>query len=193
MPGGRPMPPSMPPIFCLISASTFLNASLQAARIMSWSISTSPATSGSILTARRFFCPSIWTDTMPPPAVASTLISAISCCIFSCMRCACCIICCMLPGSFTGLLLEISNFSNFAAEDFAEALHFGIGEGAAGGIVLLDAGGGRCGDGGSLLAGIADRHFDAVRFGRDLLQRFVQVVGPERQLVGGGRDELQLA
>ena len=33
----------------------------------------------------------------------------------------------MLPGSFTFLLLEIANFADFAAEHFAEALHFGIG------------------------------------------------------------------
>ena len=46
-----------------------------------------PAASGSILTESRFFWPSMPTVTIPPPAVASTLICAISCCIFSCMRC----------------------------------------------------------------------------------------------------------
>ena len=73
---------------------------------------------------------------MPPPAVASTLIRAISCCSFSCICCAWRIICCMLPGSFTFLLLEIANFANFAAEHFAEALHFRVGERALGGLVL---------------------------------------------------------
>ena len=37
----------------------------------------------------------------------------------------------MLPGSFIVLLLQISDFSDFAAEHFAEALHFGIGQRAA--------------------------------------------------------------
>src|SRR5512133_2292540 len=102
---------------------------------------------------------------MPPPAVASTLTSAISCCIFSCMRCACCIICCMLPGSFTGLLLEISNFAAFAAENFAEALHLGIGERAAGRLVLrrrVRRGGFR-GERRRLRSGVPDRNLDAVR------------------------------
>src|ERR1035438_7451070 len=77
---------------------------------------------------------------MPPPAVASTLIAAISCCILSCICCAWRIICCILPilpGSFTLLLLEIANFSNFAAEHFAETLDFGIGERATGGVILI--------------------------------------------------------
>src|SRR5260370_31036813 len=136
MPGGRPIPPSMPPIFPWICSSTFFMASLAAATIMSCSISTSPATSGSILTARIFFCPSILMLTMPPPAVASTRISAISCWSFSCICCAWRITCCMLPGSFTLLLLEISNLANFAAEHFPEALHFRIGQRAAGHFVV---------------------------------------------------------
>ena len=76
------------------------------------------------------------TVTMPPPAEASTRISAISSCIFSCICCACCIICCMLPGSFTCLLLQVANCANLAAEDFPETLHFRIGQRAAGGFVL---------------------------------------------------------
>src|SRR5471030_3180853 len=143
MPGGRPMPPSMPPIFPWICSSTFFMASLAAATIMSCSISTSPATSGSILTARMFFCPSILMPTMPPPAVASTRISAISCWSFSCICCAWRIICCMLPGSFTLLLLEISNLANFAAEHLPEALHFRIGQRAAGHFVVVVSGCGR--------------------------------------------------
>src|ERR1035441_2423627 len=120
------MPPSMPPIFCWICASTCLTASPHAASIMSCNISTSPATSGSILTLSRFFWPSMPTVTMPPPAVAGTLICAISCRI----------ICCILPGSFTYLLLEVANFAYFAAEDFAEAAHFGVGQRAAGDFVF---------------------------------------------------------
>src|SRR6185295_16473014 len=76
------------------------------------------------------------TVTMPPPAVASTLICAISCWSFSCICCAWRIICCMLPGSFTYLLLEVANFADFAAEYFAEALHLGVGERASGGFVF---------------------------------------------------------
>src|ERR1035441_9987336 len=75
------------------------------------------------------------TVTMPPPAVAVTLMSAISCCIFSCICCAWRIICCILPGSFTYLLLEVANFTNFAAEDFAEVAHFRVGKSPAGDIV----------------------------------------------------------
>src|ERR1035441_7089566 len=125
----------MPPIFCWICALPILTASPHAASIMSCNISTSPATSGSILTLSRFFWPSMAIVTMPPPAVAVTLISAISCCIFSCICCAWRIICCILPGSFTCLLLEIANFANFAAEDFAETPDFRIGERAAGDVV----------------------------------------------------------
>src|SRR5215471_12880320 len=127
----------MPLIFCWISPSTFLVASLHAATIMSCSISTSPATSGSIFTASRFFWPSMLTFTMPPPAVASTRMVAISCCIFSWACCAWRMICCMFPGSFTCLLLQVANFAHFAAEHVAEVLDFGIREGAAAGFVLL--------------------------------------------------------
>jgi len=42
---------------------------------------------------------------MPPPAEASTRISAISSCSFCCICCACFIIDCMFPGIFMGLLL----------------------------------------------------------------------------------------
>src|SRR5689334_22976131 len=130
---------------------------------------------------------------MPPPAVASTLMRAISCCSFSCMRCACCIICCMFPGSFTGLLLQISNLSNFAAEDLAEALHFPVCQSSAGGVRLAFVGprrsvarrGGR--------AGFANHPFDPIRLRRDLLQSFVHVVRAQRELVRGGGDEFQPA
>src|SRR6185369_16429111 len=74
---------------------------------------------------------------MPPPAVASTRICAIFSCIFSCACCAWRMICCMFPGSFTYLLLEVANFAHFAAEGLAESLDFGVGERAAGGLVLL--------------------------------------------------------
>src|SRR5579863_5308485 len=100
----------------------------------------SPATSGSILTERRFFWPSMVTVIMPPPAEASTLIWAISCWSFSCICCAwriICCICCILPGTFTWLLLEVADFAYFAAEDFAEVLYFGIGESAFGDFVFI--------------------------------------------------------
>src|ERR1039457_1706419 len=126
----------MPPIFCWICVSTCLTASPHAASTMSCNISTSPATSGSIFTLSRFFWPSMATVTMPPPAVAVTLICAISCAIFSCICCAWRIICCILPGSFTCLLLEVANFAYFAAENFSETPHFRIGQRAAGDFVL---------------------------------------------------------
>jgi hypothetical protein len=74
----------------------------------------------------------------------------------------------MLPGSFTDLLLQISNFTDLAAEDLAEALHLGIGERAAGGLVV--GGRGRRGrERGRLRPRIADRHLDAIRPRSDLL------------------------
>src|ERR1700674_957027 len=189
MPGGSPIPPSIPPIFPLICSSTFFTASLDAATIMSCNISRSPATSGSIFTASIFFWPSICTVTMPPPAVASTLISAISCCSFSCIFCACCIIACMLPGNFTSLLLEVSNLANFPAKHFPEPPHLRVGERAAGGVVCL-AGGGR--HVGRRLTPSADCDLDAQRAAEDCAHRFGELLVVEIQLIGFRRDHLQI-
>src|SRR6266702_4198488 len=126
----------MPLIFCLVSSSTFFPASLHAATTISCSISTSPATSGSIFPASTFLWPSILTVTMPPPAEASTRICATSWCMRSCICCACFIIDCMLPGSFTYLLLQIPDRSNLAAEDLLKPFHFGIGQRARRGLIL---------------------------------------------------------
>src|SRR5262249_7632527 len=98
---------------------------------------------------------------MPPPAVASTLIWAISFWSFSCICCAwriICCICCMLPGTFISLLLEIANLTDLASEHFTEALYFGVGQRAAGGFFLGRAG--FCGKrrGGR---GCSDNHFDS--------------------------------
>src|SRR5260370_26608764 len=122
------MPPNMPLIFCLVSSSTFFTASLQAATTISCSISTSPATSGSILTARTFLWPSIFTVTIPPPEDASTRISATSCCMRSCICFACFIMFCMLPGNFMSLLLQIADRANLAAEYLLKFFHFRIGQ-----------------------------------------------------------------
>src|SRR5580700_6467811 len=170
------MPPSMPPIFDCDCSSTFLTASLHAATIMSWSISTSPATSGSILTDSRFLWPSILTVTMPPPAVASTLISAISCASLSCICLACCIICCMF-GGFTLRLLEIANFADFAAEHFLEALDFRVGQGTAGRLVLACRG--RELDGGGRWSGVGDGHLDAQRPAENFAYRLLHRAVPE--------------
>src|SRR5271165_3854032 len=133
------MPPSNPPILCWISSSTRLLASFIAASTISCSISTSPATSGSILTAETFFLPSIFTETIPPPADASTRISAISSCILFCICCACFIICCMFPGSFMvsiRLFLQVSHGPYLRVrEEFLKPLHFRVGERALGDIV----------------------------------------------------------
>src|ERR1039457_2715084 len=189
------MPPSIPPILALDYWSTFFTASLQAATIMSCSISTSPATSGSILTASRFFCPSILTVTMPPPAEASTLIKAISCASFSCICCAWRIICCvlpMLPGSFTLRLLQVSNFADFArGEDFAEALHFGMGKRAAGGLVFRDGRRGgrgrRCGS----RRGVANLETDAQRPAETFAHRLFEGAVAKVERVGFGGHHLQ--
>src|SRR5579864_5667173 len=184
MPGGSPIPP----IFPLICSSTFFTASLDAATIMSCNISRSPATSGSIFTASMFFWPSICTVTMPPPAVASTLISAISCCSFSCIFCACCIIACMLPGNFTSLLLEVSNPAHFPAKDFPEPPHLRVGERAAGGVVCLAGGGQHCG---RRFNPRVDRDLSAQRPSEDFAHRFGELLVIEIQLVGFRRDHLQ--
>src|SRR6266480_2626493 len=126
----------MPLIFCLVSSSTFFTASLQAATTISCSISTSPATSGSIFTASTFLWPSILTVTIPPPDEASTRIRATSCCMRSCICCACFIMFCMLPGSFTYLLLQIANRPNLPAEYLLELLHFRIGQRSRRSLVL---------------------------------------------------------
>src|ERR1017187_4822120 len=183
------MPPSMPPIFAWDCSSTFLKASLQAATIMSWSISTSPATSGSILTDSRFLCPSILTVTMPPPAVASTLIWASSCASFSCICCAWRIICCMLPGSFTLRLLEVTNFADFAAENFLETLHFRVGQGAAGGVIF--ARGRREFEGGGRRTRPGDRYLHAQRPAEDLVHRRFESAVLEIHGVGLGRDHAE--
>src|SRR6266849_10308612 len=176
----------IPLIFCLVSSSTFFTASLQAATTMSCSISTSPATSGSIFTASTFLWPSILTVTIPPPADASMRMRATSCCMRSCICCAFCIIDCMLPGSFTSLLLKISNRSNLPAKDFLESLHFRIGECARGGLILggllhLD---GR----GCLARGDLDPH----RTTDDTTYRLAEVVRFHSKHELFGRRELQL-
>src|ERR1022692_4457321 len=192
------MPPSIPPILALDSSSTFFTASLHAATIMSCSISTSPATSGSILTASRFFCPSILTVTMPPPAEASTLIRAISCASFSCICCAWRIICCMLPmlpGSFMLRLLQVSNFADFArGENFAEALHFGMGKGAAGGLVLRDGRRGRrgCGRRCGGWRGVANLETDAQRPAEAFAHGLFEAAVAKVQRVGFGGYHLQV-
>src|SRR4028119_1069492 len=108
------MPPSLP---CMAS-STLRPASLTAATIKSCNISTSPSltASGSILIEVTSFVPLICTVTTPPPAVASTTSASISFCIFSCICCACFIICCMFipPGNFIALDLSSPQNKNVA-------------------------------------------------------------------------------
>src|SRR5438445_10963610 len=74
-----------------MACSIFRLASLTAARTRSSSISTSwdLTTSGAMRTDRSSWLPPMTTVTMPPPADASTLSSAISCWILSCTFCAC--------------------------------------------------------------------------------------------------------
>ena len=105
---------------------------------MSCSISTSPATSGSIFTAVTFFLPSIFTVTMPPPADASTRISAISSCSCFCICSACFIMACILAGFHSlALFFQISHHADLSVrEHFLEPLDFGIRQRPLGGVVL---------------------------------------------------------
>src|SRR5277367_1580900 len=171
------MPPSKPPIFCCASSSTFFEASLKAAITMSCSISTSPATSGSILTPVTFFLPSIFTTTMPPPAEASTRISAISSCSFFCICSACFIMACMFPGSFIGLFLQVSHYADLSVgEHLLESPHLGMREGAGGDIVL-----GRFRDGGDARLRLAQGNLHAHRPSRDFLHRFHDILFVHRE------------
>src|SRR2546421_272764 len=130
---------------------------------------------------------------MPPPAVASTRISATSCCIFSCICCAWRIMFCMLPGSFMDLLLEVANFAYFAAEDFPEALDLGIGERAAGDFVLRvgfrrrEVGRGR-----SAGCGLAGGELHAQRAAEDFADRLFEGAVAEVQAVGFRRGDVEL-
>src|SRR6266851_8246837 len=187
MPGGRPRPPNKPLIFCCVCSSTFFTASLHAATTISCSISTSPATSGSIFTASTFLWPSIFTVTIPPPAEASTRMRATSCCMRSCICCACFIMFCMLPGSFTYLLLQIANRSNLAAEYFLEPFHFRIAQRARRGFVRWRLLGSRR----RRRSRLAGRDLDLHRPARETADRLVQVVCPHPQHELLGRGEMQ--
>src|SRR6185312_3109561 len=161
----------MPPILRCDSSSTFLTASAQASTTRSCSISTSPATSGSIFTAVTALWPSILTVTMPPPAEPSTRISAISACMRSCICCACFIMACMLPGIFIVLrLLQIAYVAHFAAKQLAETLHIGMVEGSVGYFVLRRRGfgGGFCRRRGRY---VAEYDLESQRRMAELLQR----------------------
>ena len=108
---------------------------------MSCSISTSPATSGSIFTPSTFLWPSILTVTMPPPADASTRISAISCLqpllhllrlFHHGLHVS------MLPGIFIRSgLLQVADGADFAAEQLSKALYFRIRERALGDLIVF--------------------------------------------------------
>jgi len=67
----------------------------------------------------------------------------------------------MLPGNFTWLLLEISNFADFAAKHFPEAPDLGVGQRAGGDFVFVIAGGGRERRG--WLAGVVNDDFSNAR------------------------------
>src|SRR5207249_8312490 len=119
----------------------------------------------------------IWTVTMPPPAEASTRIWAMSCCSFCCISCAWRIICCMLPGNFTSLLLQVSDFVNLAVEHVAESLDLRIGQRAAGGIVFPSLG---CGpERRGRLGRLIHANFDAQRARGNLLYGFLQIFIPQ--------------
>src|SRR5580658_6515550 len=156
---------------------------------MSCSISMSPATSGSILTAVTFFLPSMCTVTIPPPAEASTRMSAISSCIFFCICSAFCIMACMFPGSFIcpALLFQIADHADLrVGEQFLEAADLGVGEGALGDVV------GFFGERNSGRVRFAERDFDAHRPAGNFLHDLQNIffVHGERELFGGGKEQL---
>src|SRR5690606_31587543 len=94
------MPAEAAAIFALDSASTLLEASLNAAATRSSTISWSDSRLGSIRTLRHSFTPVRVTLTMPPPALPVTSSLASSSwarCRFSCTFCACCISWAILP------------------------------------------------------------------------------------------------
>src|SRR5262249_16850850 len=126
---------------------------------------------------------------MPPPAVASTLIWAISCWSFSCICCAWRIICCMLPGSFTLRLLEIANLIDFAVEDFLETLHLGIGQGTFGDLVF--GVGYRRGERSGGLLNFSHDHLYAHRPGRHLVYCLTEIVFAQRQFERLGSGDQQ--
>src|SRR5689334_21190351 len=102
--------------------------------------------------------------TMPPPEEASTRIWATSWERRSCICCACFIICCMLPGSFTPLLLQVSDLAHFSSEHVTETLYFGVGERACGQLVLVRRRGGLGILGRDLAGGHAHLHGLACNF-----------------------------
>src|SRR5690606_33543402 len=94
------MPAEAAAIFALDSASTLLEASLNAAATRSSTISWSDSRLGSIRTLRHSLVPVRVTLTMPPPALPVTSSLASSSwarCRFSCIFCACCISWAILP------------------------------------------------------------------------------------------------
>src|SRR5687767_8980750 len=120
----------MAEVFSWISPSTLRVASLTAATMRSWSMATSSllTTSGSMVTERSAFRPSISTLTMPPPAVASTEMAAISCCRRSCICWNCFISLRGSPNGFTPppLWLGFAHVHDARAEQVQRLLHRGL-------------------------------------------------------------------
>ena len=98
----------------------------------------------------------------------------------------------MLPGSFTCLLLEVANFSDFAAKNFAEALYFGIGKRAAGHFILAVRLGRGQADGRGPAAAFAGGEFHAQRAAENRAHRIFECAVLEIQAVGFRRRDIQI-
>src|SRR6188508_2058464 len=96
---GIPIPPAILPIRSRSSSLLREIASLTAVITRSWSISTSSGSTadGSISTLRTSWAPVITSRTAPPPAVASRVVSASSCCACAICACICCAILAIWP------------------------------------------------------------------------------------------------
>src|SRR5215471_18748888 len=114
--------------------------SLTAATIKSCSMSLSPLvnTSGSIWIESSCFWPFILTETIPPPAVASTTVDSICFCSFSCICWACFIICCKFIELFSLRGLHLGDISTeYFKKAFHERLILGVFDRRTGFLLLV--------------------------------------------------------
>src|ERR1700730_16043003 len=134
-----------------------------------------------------FFLPSILIETIPPPADASTRISAISSCILRCICSACFIMACMFPGSFIRfcLFFQISHRADLRVrKKLLEALDFGMAQCAAGDVVLR-----LCGQRSGLCRIGPQAHFEPHWPVCELLERSLDVLFIHREAEVRWRDE----
>src|SRR5512145_1938402 len=160
-----------------MAASTFREASFTAARMRSWSISTSSGftASRSRVMLMRLFWPSMVTLTMPPPALASTTRAAIS----ACMRSWACWSCFISFWGFKGPPVFGSSRSRRAHVDEAavEQAHR-LADGGVGLGLLAQASAGGLGlGGGRSSSGSGGGDLELCRSAEDLREDLAVLVG----------------